>query len=109
MTVLAPAFPAPFPSSVKTLRFYATGTATANFVDNSMAFHRVDPASLSIPEQGWSGNISIRAVTANVEYSFDGTTVHGLVLAGTQTIYQHRYEGGIAIRGVGATFYVEAW
>lgn len=109
MTVLAPAFPAPFPSSVKTLRFYATGTGTANFADNELPFDRVDPASPTVPEQGWSGNIAIRAVGANVEYSFDGTNVHGLVLSGTQTIYQHRYEGGIAIRGVGATFYVEAW
>lgn len=109
MGVLAPAFPAPFPSGVKPVRFYATAAATANFVDHQYSFQRSDPATPSVPEQGWCGNIAIRAVGANVEFSFDGTTVHGLVLSGTQTIYQHRYEGGIAIRGAGATFYVEAW
>ncbi len=109
MGVLVPAFPAPFPNGVKPIRFYQTGSATANFADNKWPFLRVDPANPAAPEQGWAGDIAVRAVGANVEISFDGVNVHGLVLSGTQTIYQHRFEGGISVRGVGATFYVEAW
>jgi len=101
-----PAFPAPSPSSVKSLRFYATGAATANFVDNEFAF---EIAGSSPSDQGWAGTILVRAVSAAVEISFDGTNVHGYIPAGEVTTYRNRYEGGIAVRGVGATFYVEAW
>lgn len=107
--VLSPTFPAQFPQNVKSIRFYETGAATANFSDNKWAFQRVDPADPSVPEQGWSYTIQITAVTANVEFSFDGTNVHGIVLAGETKQYQKRHEGGIAVRGAGATFYVEAW
>lgn len=108
MSVLAPTFPAPFPSNYKSLRFYATGTATANFVDNEYAFERVDPVDPAIPEQAWSGTIRIRAIGGNQEISFDGTNVHGFVLDGTVNEYYHRSEGGIAVRGAG-TFHIEAW
>lgn len=109
MSVLSPAFPAPLPSNYKSLRFYATGTATANFTDNKFAFQRVDPANPSIPEQGWSGGILIRAVTADVFISFDGVNVHGHCPAGGESKYDRRFEGGIAVRGSGATFFIEAW
>lgn len=108
MAVLAPTYPPPLPSNTKSIRFYATGTATGNFVDNEFAFHRIDPASPSVPEQGWSYTIQITATTTNIEFSFDGTNVHGIVLAGKTNQYQKRHEGGIAVRGAG-TFYVEAW
>lgn len=109
MGVLAPAFPAPLPSGVKSIRFYRTGTATANFTDNKWAFERVDPADPAIPEQGWSGTIRIRAIGGDLQISFDGTTVHGFILSGTVSEYYHRHEGGIAVRGAGVTFHVEAW
>jgi hypothetical protein len=109
MGVLAPAFPAQLPSGVKSIRFYATGVATANFVDSQFAFQRVDPADPAVPEQAWSSKIKVIAIGANVQISFDGTNVHGFVLAGTSGEYDHRHEGGIAVRGVGATFHIEAW
>jgi hypothetical protein len=107
--VLAPSFPATFPSNIKSIRFYQTGAATANFVDNQWPFERVDPPNPLVPEQGWSYHIKIRAVGGNLEFSFDGVNVHGFVLAGTESYYQKRHEGGIAVRGAGATFHVEAW
>lgn len=107
--VLIPVFPAPLPSNYKSLRFYETGTGTANFADNKWAFERPDPADPAYPEQGWSGTIRVRAIAANVEISFDGVNVHGFVLAGTVSEYYHRTEGGISVRGVGSTFHVEAW
>lgn len=101
-----PAFPAPYPSNRRSLRFYATGPATANFVDNEFAFEI--PGS-SPSEQGWSGMIRVRAVSADLQISFDGTNVHGFIPSGSEALYENRYEGGIAVRGAGATFHVEAW
>jgi hypothetical protein len=46
---------------------------------------------------------------AALEYSFDGTNVHGKLLAAEQTIFRHRFEAGIAVRGAGAVFRIEAW
>lgn len=106
--VLPPAFPAPFPSNVKSLRFYATGTATAAYAANSFAFERPDPKDPAEPEQGWSNTIRVRATTAALNISFDGVADHGYVPAGEEATYWDRYEGGIAIKGAG-TFYVEAW
>jgi len=108
MAVLAPTYPPPLPSNTKSIRFYATGTATGVFSGNEFAFERIDPADPAVPEQGWSYTIQITATTANIEFSFDGTNVHGIVLAGKTNQYQKRHEGGIAVRGSG-TFYVEAW
>ena len=77
--VLPPEYPPPFPSNYKSLRFYATGTPTANFVDNQFSFERPDPKDPSEPEQGFSQSIRIVATSGNIEYSFDGTNVHGFV------------------------------
>jgi len=101
-----PAFPAPYPSNRRSLRFYATGSGTANFVDNQFAF---EVSGKSPSEQGWSGSIRVRALGAAVEISFDGTNVHGYIPSGEEGTYWDRYEGGIAVRGAGATFHVEAW
>jgi hypothetical protein len=111
MAVLAPTFPAPFPSNIKSIRFYETGVATANFADNKWPFQRVDPANPAIPEQGWSHTILIRADSGggDLEISFDGTNVHGFCPGGGEVYYQNRYEGGISVRGAGTTFHVEAW
>ena len=59
--------------------------------------------------QIWSGNIRIVVTTADMEISFDGTNVHGLVKAGESVIYRQRYESGIAVRGAGAVYTIEAW
>lgn len=108
MGVLTPAFPAPFASNLKSLRFYQTGALTANFVDRKWAFERPDPATPSVAEQGWSYSIRITVTGGDLEFSFDGTNVHGKVLSGQSCVYEKRHEGGIAVRGTG-TFYVEAW
>lgn len=43
-----------------------------------------------------------------LEISFDGTNVHGYIPAGQVRIYE-RHEAGIAVRGAGAVYHVEAW
>lgn len=59
----------------------------------------------------WMANIRIcNDGGAALEYSFDGTNVHGKILAtDAPVIYRARYEAGIAVRGNGATFRIEAW
>jgi hypothetical protein len=106
--VLPPAFPAPFPTNIKSLRFYATGTATAAYAGNSFAFERPDPKDPAEPEQGWCTQVQVRAIGGDMTISFDGISDHGFILDGTQTVYFDRYEGGISIKGVG-TFHIEAW
>lgn len=59
--------------------------------------------------QIWSNQIRIVVTTADLEYSFDGTNVHGRVTAGTTVIYEVRREAGIAVRGAGAVYRIEAW
>lgn len=61
----------------------------------------------------WSFQIQIRILTGTrLEYSFDGTNLHGFLLLtdnSSPIIYQ-RSEAGIALRGAGGeTFSVEAW
>lgn len=160
------AFPASWPpraaSGIRSIRFYATGSATANFSDNAFMFAEMagantfvptpyvppggvnvqasigdltapgspmgggrsaydsnpDPHMLSAPipppplTQIWGKAIRVingNAVGGAAMYlSFDGATVQGVVLAGTDVIYWDRYESGIAIKGSG-TFYIEAW
>jgi hypothetical protein len=57
----------------------------------------------------WCSNLAIEAAGGNLEFSFDGTNIHGIVLAGERRVYNFRYESGIAVRGASATFVVEAW
>jgi len=109
MAVIPPTFPPSLPQNLKSLRFYRTGALTANFVDNKWAFERPDPVDPAVPEQGWSYHLRIVVTGGDLEFSFDGTNVHGKVLGATgEGLYQKRHEGGIAVRGTG-TFYVEAW
>ena len=49
------------------------------------------------------------AGSAELEFSFDGVTVHGVVRAGEAVTYVDRFETGIAVRGDGVAFRVEAW
>ena len=106
--VLPPAFPATFPSNIKSLRFYATDTATANYVDNEFAFERPDPKEVGEPEQGWSQAIRVIAVSGDLTISFDGVTDHGFIPSGDTHFYEDRHEGGIAVKGSGI-FHIEAW
>jgi len=60
--------------------------------------------------QIWSGNIRIyNAGPAALEFTFDGTNVHGKVLANEEISYRNRYESGIAVRGATAVYRIEAW
>lgn len=130
-------FPASWPprpaSGRPSIRFYATGTATADFADNAFMFidgaganpftplPEVTGGSTVVPRNAGTGVSSdgtlaqlwaqtIRVVSSgDVEISFDGTNVHGKILtAGGDVIYRNRFESGIAIRGAG-TFTIEAW
>jgi len=47
--------------------------------------------------------------TNPLEYSFDGTNVHGKLLKNEQVIYRVRFEAGISVRGTANTFRIEAW
>lgn len=129
----------PLPASGRrSLRFYKTGTATANFADNAFIFGDaanlanpytpspvVQPGSNAVVNIGppptgtgitpgnpnpmiWCDTLRITAVGGDVQFSFDGTNVHGIILTGTSAVYRSRSESGIAVRGTG-TYHVEAW
>jgi len=106
--VQPPAYPPPFPTNYKSIRFYATGAATGDYGDNEFAFERPDPKDPAEPEQGWSNSIRVRAVGGDLNISFDGTTDHGFIPSGEAQTYWDRFEGGIAVKGAG-TFHIEAW
>jgi hypothetical protein len=44
-----------------------------------------------------------------LEYSFDGTNVHGKLLKSEQVLYRVRFEAGISVRGTTNAFRIEAW
>ena len=64
------------------------------------------------PAMSWCQTMRITSLTGDLEFSFDGETVHGKIVniggAATSAIYRNRFEAGIAIRGAGV-FIVEAW
>lgn len=99
-------FPAPFPTNRKSLRVYETGTGTGSFSDNEFPFSQPDS-----DDQAWSNSIRIinDDDTAELEISFDGSNIHGIVKPNSEVIYRDRYEGGISVRGDGAEFTIEAW
>lgn len=135
----AQGWPPRLPSGIRSIRFYKTGTATANFQDNAWLFSEgttpttytpmpvVTPGSnapVAVPNSTgggtvsasdpvpmvWSGNIRIsNDGGGDLEYSFDGTNVHGKVKANESLAYRNRYEGGISVRGASAVFRIEAW
>jgi len=69
----------------------------------------------SPPPMIWCGALFVANDDApggnDLEFSFDGTAVHGRLRPGESRIYRDRYEAGIAIRGVpaGVAYRVEAW
>jgi hypothetical protein len=57
----------------------------------------------------WSTAIRISNTgAAALEFSFDGTNVHGSVPAGEIREYTSRIEAGVAVRGL-TDFEIEAW
>ena len=98
-------FPLPLPDGIYSLRFYQTGTATANYTDNQWAFTHPDGSG----NQAWShGFRIIAAIGASLTFTFDGVTTHGTVSSGETLSFLDRYEPGIAIKGSG-NFQIEAW
>lgn len=58
----------------------------------------------------WSNSIRIMNDGAtDLEFSFDGTNVHGVVKPAEVMLYPYRHEAGISIRGAGVDFRIEAW
>jgi hypothetical protein len=49
------------------------------------------------------------AMAGVLEISFGGGAVHGRVQPGERRVYSDRHEGGIAVRGAGIAFEIEAW
>lgn len=131
-------WPPRLPTGKRSIRFYVTGTATANFADNAWLFSQqtgantytplpvvkpgsIDPVSVPNPSGTgrqaddpiaaiWSQTIRICNDGGGVlEYSFDGTNIHGKVLANEAFTYRNRFEAGISVRGASAVFRIEAW
>lgn len=58
----------------------------------------------------WSNGIRVcNDGAGTIEFSFDGTNVHGKIAANQSVVFWNRYEAGIAVRGAGIAFHVEAW
>lgn len=70
--------------------------------------HLTEP---SVKAYIWSHSIRISNTGGNdIEFSFDGVNVHGVVPAGTVREYLSRREAGIAVRAAApTTFRIEAW
>ena len=130
------AYPATWPPvqspTRRSLRFFVADTATDDWVDfayifadqagatNATATPVVVPGShdtVNFPEapmgsQAWSGNIRIcndSLTDIDLEYTFDGDNVQGVLKKGEQVILRNRWEAGIAVRGDGADFRIESW
>jgi len=129
------AFPPGWPPSAasgrRSIRAYISGTGTTDFADNAYLFQGLTSANPSLPPAEvhygtsttvdypaavsnngdiWSGNIKIYNNGANdLEFSFDGTHVHGVLKTTEVLEYRQRYEAGIALRGNLVAFKVEAW
>jgi hypothetical protein len=109
-----PFTPAPYVPAGSSVQFNAplapTGTgggaSPAPYPDPSQAPPTVYPML-------WSGNIRIcNDGSGDLEFSFDGTNIHGRLKSGELFQYRNRYEAGIAVRGVAAAtplFRIEAW
>jgi len=71
------------------------------------------PTTVSSDATIWSYGIYIKntGATYDLEFSFDGTNVHGRIAPGESRIFYNRIEAGIAVRGVSdnTTYIVEAW
>jgi hypothetical protein len=63
------------------------------------------------PPMIWASAVRLcnDSLVTPLEYSFDGVNVHGVVPVNKQEVLRVRYEAGIAVRGNGAPFRIEAW
>lgn len=130
-------FPPRSPSNRRSIRFYVSGSATANFDDSAYIFAQdtgantytplpiIAPGDVTTPVHVgspsspvstdaellvFSGSIRIyNDGGGDLEFSFDGTNVQGVVKASKDALYNFRYEAGIAVRGAGIAFRIEAW
>lgn len=98
-------WPATPPNNTKPIRFFVEGAGSGAFSDNAFLFTTTDTPA----KAGYSNTIIIKSTGAALEFSFDGTNVHGKVDAGETLVMRQRYEGGISVRGAGATFRITAW
>jgi len=58
----------------------------------------------------WSGNIRIiNDGGGDLTFSFDGVNDHGKLKANESLVYRNRHEAGIAVKGDGVSFRIEAW
>lgn len=61
----------------------------------------------------WANTILVRNdKSGSLSISFDGATIHDILLEGEQQVYRNRFEGGISIRGEGGStpaFRIAAW
>lgn len=127
-------WPPRFASGRRSIRFFAQGTTSGLYSDNAFMFQEQDGANpytaLPVvvrgdgqavvqvdspmgggvnygdpPAQIWAQNMTITNDGVNdLEFSFDGVHLHGVVKAGETRRYRNRYESGIAFRsGTAAT------
>jgi len=118
-------------SGRRSIRFYKSGTGTAAFTGNAFLFKDtvsanpstlptpinpgssdtyVYPASVSNNGDIWAGTIRVfNDGGSDLQVSFDGTNIHGIVKSGTNSLYRDRYEAGISVLGTGVAFRIEAW
>jgi hypothetical protein len=95
--------------STKSVTYENAGGATEAMP--AAGAYRIRRIHESVPkEMVWASNIRIvNAGGGDLEISFDGVNVQGLVPSGEIYEYNERYEAGIAVRGNGVTFVIEAW
>jgi hypothetical protein len=89
-----------------------TGRAASDAAPNTHV--GVSGLQQAVPkEMIWSQMIAIYNKGAGeLQFSFDGTNIHGSVQATERRLFRMRYEAGISIRGVGGStpdFEIEAW
>lgn len=86
---------------------YGSGSAVSNPLTPTGTGNTQAPV---IYPQIWAGTIRVyNDGSAPLEFSFDGTDIHGRLLGGEVFSYRNRFEAGIALRGNGVAFRVEAW
>lgn len=87
-------------------RFYHGANTTTAFAGNALTFS--DPTHGEFVASG----IKIRNDSANeIEFSFDGVNVHGVVLGNSEENFEKRYERNIWLRSAagGDAYRVFAW
>lgn len=88
-----------------------TGTSANDAAPDT---HKAAGRPQAVPkEMIWAQMIAIANTGAGtLEFSFDGTNIHGRVESGERRIFRMRYEAGVSVRGEAAdtpTFEIEAW